>query len=502
VTTRKGLQHHRTHRTPIKLQCFAVNEASGAEQKVGFIMLDLRTATAGGGGAAAAEWVTVSNTQYSKARPDLKLSLEVEMPTSQPQPAAAPKQLSPKRTPLRRPRPQQQQQQHQRDAGNDGGAGPAVVRPTTTHSIVGGIVDVGDGEDMFTLTVTVGSATGLPALAADAADGDTDLSGVAHYFMYTFLGKEVSMDAMRVLADPLRLNQSSTIQLCGSWADVRSAMAATKSLRIFFLSDDECLVATAVIPLDHFFGAALQPPAGPIEGAFPLTPHSVDPASGDAPPSLTVRVAVEQASPPQGDSYPDNANSADLGHPTDGENPDHQPVEDDRPAGPRDPQELTDLINRVLESRQIGSVDDVDSTAGGGSDAPRPSRDRRDDRGAAVARDDRAGALPAWGTSTASETTETASEAYRRYEPPRRAGPVSSESDTATAAGDGAAAQPEAGWPETADTEKRAFCVTVDIRAIRALLVGPTLATVQVLVLHTLFPPQRCHVAQTSWKLI
>ncbi|RXM96963.1 Centrosomal protein of 120 kDa [Acipenser ruthenus] len=39
---RKALHQHRLQRTPIKLQCFAVDVLSSAKESVGYIILDLR----------------------------------------------------------------------------------------------------------------------------------------------------------------------------------------------------------------------------------------------------------------------------------------------------------------------------------------------------------------------------------------------------------------------------------------------------------------------------
>ncbi|KAF7250551.1 hypothetical protein EYD10_03992 [Varanus komodoensis] len=41
---RKALHQHRLQRTPIKLQCFALDALSAAKETVGYIVLDLRTA--------------------------------------------------------------------------------------------------------------------------------------------------------------------------------------------------------------------------------------------------------------------------------------------------------------------------------------------------------------------------------------------------------------------------------------------------------------------------
>ena len=42
--SKKALHQHRLQRTPIKLQCFAVDHFSQSKENIGYVMLDLRTA--------------------------------------------------------------------------------------------------------------------------------------------------------------------------------------------------------------------------------------------------------------------------------------------------------------------------------------------------------------------------------------------------------------------------------------------------------------------------
>jgi hypothetical protein len=153
-----------------------------------------------------------------------------------------------------------------------------------------GTVSVGDGGELFTLSFDLGRAVGLMGLAAEAADADEDGPADHHYFMFTLLGAERSMEPLPALRERMDVSQTAVVRVRGTWEDVRVALAAARTLRVFLLSSDECLVATATVPLDHLFNATTSPPEEPLHGTFPLTPH----AQGmSPPPSLEVTVSVQ-----------------------------------------------------------------------------------------------------------------------------------------------------------------------------------------------------------------
>uniref|UniRef100_H2XK78 C2 domain-containing protein n=1 Tax=Ciona intestinalis TaxID=7719 RepID=H2XK78_CIOIN len=72
---KKSLHQHRMHRTPIKLQCFAIDLATDTRENVGYIVLDLRGAQLK---AQAEKWYTLLNTKYSRPKPSVKISMILE----------------------------------------------------------------------------------------------------------------------------------------------------------------------------------------------------------------------------------------------------------------------------------------------------------------------------------------------------------------------------------------------------------------------------------------
>eukprot|EP00050_Salpingoeca_kvevrii_P019876 m.91663 g.91663 ORF g.91663 m.91663 type:complete len:973 (-) comp8611_c0_seq1:731-3649(-) len=71
----KQLLHHRTQRTPIKLQCYAVHNTTQVREAVGYVMLELRTAQQT---QTRAKWYPLQSTKYPKNKPELRVMLSIE----------------------------------------------------------------------------------------------------------------------------------------------------------------------------------------------------------------------------------------------------------------------------------------------------------------------------------------------------------------------------------------------------------------------------------------
>uniref|UniRef100_A0A8C4N8D2 Centrosomal protein 120 n=1 Tax=Eptatretus burgeri TaxID=7764 RepID=A0A8C4N8D2_EPTBU len=73
---RKALHQHRLQRTPIKLQCFAVDVASSAKEYIGYVVLDLRPAQEK---PTPSRWFPLLRSKYSKTHPELRIALTLEV---------------------------------------------------------------------------------------------------------------------------------------------------------------------------------------------------------------------------------------------------------------------------------------------------------------------------------------------------------------------------------------------------------------------------------------
>uniref|UniRef100_A0A3Q2Y0D0 Centrosomal protein 120 n=1 Tax=Hippocampus comes TaxID=109280 RepID=A0A3Q2Y0D0_HIPCM len=97
---RKMLHQHRLQRTPIKIQCFAVDSSSDSRDNVGYIVLDLRSVQEV---PQNPRWHTLLSSKYTKKKPSLLLSMVLEndgKATLPPPPPTAPR--APREKKLRR----------------------------------------------------------------------------------------------------------------------------------------------------------------------------------------------------------------------------------------------------------------------------------------------------------------------------------------------------------------------------------------------------------------
>uniref|UniRef100_A0A4X1U8Y7 Centrosomal protein of 120 kDa n=1 Tax=Sus scrofa TaxID=9823 RepID=A0A4X1U8Y7_PIG len=78
---RKALHQHRLQRTPIKLQCFALDPLSSAKETIGYIVLDLRTAQET---KQAPKWYQLLSNKYTKFKSEIQISIALETDTKAP----------------------------------------------------------------------------------------------------------------------------------------------------------------------------------------------------------------------------------------------------------------------------------------------------------------------------------------------------------------------------------------------------------------------------------
>ncbi|XP_015508630.1 centrosomal protein of 120 kDa isoform X1 [Parus major] len=73
---RKALHQHRLQRTPIKLQCFALDPVSSAQENIGYIVLDLRAAQEK---KQAPKWYPLLSNKYPKFKPEIQIGVALEI---------------------------------------------------------------------------------------------------------------------------------------------------------------------------------------------------------------------------------------------------------------------------------------------------------------------------------------------------------------------------------------------------------------------------------------
>uniref|UniRef100_A0A452J2M6 Centrosomal protein of 120 kDa n=1 Tax=Gopherus agassizii TaxID=38772 RepID=A0A452J2M6_9SAUR len=78
---RKALHQHRLQRTPIKLQCFALDPRSSTKENIGYIVLDLRAAQEK---KQAPKWYPLLSNKYIKFKSEIQISIMLETDTKTP----------------------------------------------------------------------------------------------------------------------------------------------------------------------------------------------------------------------------------------------------------------------------------------------------------------------------------------------------------------------------------------------------------------------------------
>uniref|UniRef100_A0A3B3QZE7 Centrosomal protein 120 n=1 Tax=Paramormyrops kingsleyae TaxID=1676925 RepID=A0A3B3QZE7_9TELE len=266
---RKTLHQHRLQRTPIKLQCFAVDTGTSAWEPLGYVVLDLRSARET---TQAPKWYPLLSTKYSKLKPALLLSLALENDTKQ---TPEPERFKAKDAPPRQ-----------------GGLEPVLKEDEGYHQI--GAAD-GSG-DHFVLSVTVAFATRLEQLVSS----ETKLSQEAsHYFFYyTLLGNDITSEPFLDLLSPSFEPERASVRVRSSVPLLRAYLEQQRSLQIH-LCCGTCSLGSAEVPLTGLLKSDVDLDRQPttIEGAFVLLPPNrakqhLPPMPPDMQPTVGVSVTV------------------------------------------------------------------------------------------------------------------------------------------------------------------------------------------------------------------
>ncbi|XP_053726637.1 centrosomal protein of 120 kDa isoform X1 [Synchiropus splendidus] len=238
---RRNLQQHRLQRTPIKLQCFAVNSVNKSREMVGYIVLDLRSAPEV---QRDARWLPLLNCKYQRQKPALLVSLMLESGTNKPA-KPSPTGFKAKKAPARQ-----------------GAATVAGLLPERLEAVLvpdQGYHQVGPADhcrDMFVLSVTVICMNKLEQLISSKVKLSAE--GPEFYFYYSLLGNDVTTEPFHNLLSPDFQPERASVRIRSSEQIVRLFLAHEPSLQIHLCcgnhslgSADVALSALADLPLDN-----------------------------------------------------------------------------------------------------------------------------------------------------------------------------------------------------------------------------------------------------------
>uniref|UniRef100_A0A8C0FCV4 Centrosomal protein of 120 kDa n=1 Tax=Bubo bubo TaxID=30461 RepID=A0A8C0FCV4_BUBBB len=252
---RKALHQHRLQRTPIKLQCFALDPVSSAKESIGYIVLDLRAVQEK---KQAAKWYPLLSNKYTKFKSEIQVGVVLETDSK-----ALIDGFKAKEAPLRQGR-------------------ASVLRSgLDLKSIVPilnekeGYHQIGPAEycrDYFVLSVTIAFATQLEQLVPTTMK--LPERQPEFFFYYSLLGNDVTNEPFTDLINPNFEPERASVRI-RSTADVLQVyLRAQSKLQVHLCCGDQSL-GSAEIPLSGLLkkgNVEIDQYPVTIEGAFVLIP--------------------------------------------------------------------------------------------------------------------------------------------------------------------------------------------------------------------------------------
>ncbi|XP_060233248.1 centrosomal protein of 120 kDa isoform X3 [Meriones unguiculatus] len=279
---RKVLHQHRLQRTPIKLQCFALDPLSSAKETIGYIVLDLRTAQET---KQAPKWYQLLSNKYTKFKSEIQISITLETDTK-----AQVDSFKAKGAPPRE------------------GKVPTSLCGVDPKDIVavlneeGGYHQIGPAEyctDPFVLSVTIAFATQLEQLIPCTMK--LPERQPEFFFYYSLLGNDVTNEPFNDLMNPNFEPERASVRIRSSVEVLRVYLALHSKLQIHLCCGDQSLGSTE-IPLNGLLkkgSTEINQHPVTVEGAFTLDPpnrakQKLAPIPLELAPTVGVSVALQR----------------------------------------------------------------------------------------------------------------------------------------------------------------------------------------------------------------
>lgn len=252
---RKALHQHRLQRTPIKLQCFALDPLSSVKENVGYVVLDLRAVQEK---KQTPKWYSLLSNKYAKFKSEIKVGIVLETDSKAPVDDLKAKEAPPRE-----------------------GRASALLSRLDPKSIVPvlneeeGYHQIGPAEycrDYFVLSVTIAFATQLEQLVPSTMKLPEHQP--EFFFYYSLLGNDVTNEPFTDLINPNFEPERASVRIRSSADVLQVYLCAQSKLQIHLCCGDQSLGSTA-IPLSGLLKKGSveidQRPVA-IEGAFVLVP--------------------------------------------------------------------------------------------------------------------------------------------------------------------------------------------------------------------------------------
>ncbi|NXQ45361.1 CE120 protein, partial [Catharus fuscescens] len=252
---RKALHQHRLQRTPIKLQCFALDAVSSAKENIGYIVLDLRAAHEK---KQAPKWYPLLSNKYPKFKPEIQIGVALEADSK-----ALVEDFKAKEAPPR----------EGKVLTHFPGLDPKSIVPVLNEEE--GYHQIGPAEycrDHFVLSVTIAFATQLEQLVPSTMklpDRQPEF-----FFYYSLLGNDVTNEPFTDLINPNFEPERASVRIRSTVEILHVYFCAQSKLQIHLCCGDHSLGSTEV-PLSGLLrkgNVAIDQHPVAIEGPFVLVP--------------------------------------------------------------------------------------------------------------------------------------------------------------------------------------------------------------------------------------
>ncbi|NXQ33848.1 CE120 protein, partial [Alaudala cheleensis] len=252
---RKALHQHRLQRTPIKLQCFALDPVSSAKENIGYIVLDLRAAQEK---KQAPKWYPLLSNKYPKFKPEIQIGVALETDSKAVVDDFKAKEAPPREGKVLTLFP---------------GLDPKSIVPVLNEEE--GYHQIGPEEycrDHFVLSVTIAFATQLEQLVPSTMklpDRQPEF-----FFYYSLLGNDVTNEPFTDLINPNFEPERASVRIRSTVDVLQIYLCAQSKLQIHLCCGDHSLGSTEV-PLTGLLkkgNVEIDQHPVAIEGPFVLVP--------------------------------------------------------------------------------------------------------------------------------------------------------------------------------------------------------------------------------------
>ncbi|XP_061874900.1 centrosomal protein of 120 kDa isoform X2 [Colius striatus] len=252
---RKALHQHRLQRTPIKIQCFALDPLSSAKENIGYIVLDLRAVQEK---KQAPKWYPLLSNKYTKFKSEIQVGVMLETDSK-----ALANDFKAKEAPCR----------EETASVLVSGLDPKSIVPVLNEEE--GYHQIGPVEycrDYFVLSVTIAFATQLEQLVPSTMKLPEQQP--EFFFYYSLLGNDVTNEPFTDLIKPNFEPERASVRI-RSRADVLQVyLCAQSKLEIHLCCGNQSLGSTEIALSELLKKGKVEIDQHPvaIEGAFVLVP--------------------------------------------------------------------------------------------------------------------------------------------------------------------------------------------------------------------------------------